>query len=499
MQSKMLLLHGLVSTLAVNGVLGILPVAGQHGIIQPSSLEGGDVAGRFSQVPNDQQQHQVGETAESTSHPITKDTLDRSPMPDKQPSSHQIATMYPMDDSELASWLTGALAEQMSDEDDEDDDLSESRPIKDQVDTSNRDDDSSGSGSCKNPAGTSNAMNIFIRMFAASQASDGIERDSAEIDDVNGLLSPVFPNHVGATKDVSTDTVNRRMVVTFQRNMQFATAVYCRSVNRAGEWTCGKFCEGLTQGTIIKHLLKDKNTVKYGHAVGVVAVKHGIKAINVIFRGSSNPGDWSTSLKVRKSDAFKEYFQDNFQMIPKGVKIHSGFLSAYMRVHDQVRIHVDILRVEYPDYSINYIGHSLGGALAAIALVNQAVKYGPSEFSRLHLYSYGAPRIGNMEWSKWVSNMEVGSLNRIVNMDDPVVHLPSVYMGYTHIGVTYALNSKRLTFKCTQIDGTGETSDCSTVSLLSPDLDAHTQGYYSPSDCSPDLVIRYGKTNQYEH
>ncbi|KAH6568206.1 hypothetical protein BASA62_005610 [Batrachochytrium salamandrivorans] len=377
MQSKTLLLHGLVSTLAVNGVLGILPVAGQHGIIQPSSLEGGDVAGRFSQVPNDQQQHQVGETAESTSHPITKDTLDRSPMPDKQPSSHQIATMYPMDDSELASWLTDALAEQMSDEDDEDDDLSESRPIKDQVDTSNRDDDSSGSGSCKNPAGTSNAMNIFIRMFAASQASDDIESDSPEIDDVNGLLSPVFPNHVGATKDVSTDTVNRRMVMTFQRNMQFRNGCF------------------------------------------VVAVKHGIKAINVVFRGSSNPGDWSTSLKVRKSDAFKEYFQDNFQMIPKGVKIHSGFLSAYMRVHDQVRIHVDILRVEYPDYSINYIGHSLGGALAAIALVNQAVKYGPSEFSRLHLYSYGAPRIGNMEWSKWVSNMEVGSLNRIVNMDDP--------------------------------------------------------------------------------
>ncbi|KAH6601716.1 hypothetical protein BASA61_001849 [Batrachochytrium salamandrivorans] len=391
MQSKMLLLHGLVSTLVVNGVLGILPTAEQRDIIQPPSLDGGDVTGRFSQVPNDQQQHQVGGTAESTSHPIAEDTLDQSPMPDTQPSSHQIATMHPMDDSALASWLTGALAEQMDDEDDEDDDLSESRPIKDQVDTSNRDDDSSESGSCENPAG----------------------------DDVDGVLSLLLPSHSGSTADVSTDMVDERMVLTFQRNMQFATAVYCRSVNRAGEWTCGKFCEGLTQGTIVKHLLKDKNTLKYGHGVGVVAVQHETKAINVIFRGSSNPGDWSTSLKVRKSDAFKEYFQDNFQMIPKGVKIHSGFLSAYMRVHDQVRIHVDILRVEYPDYSINYIGHSLGGALAAIALVNQAVKYGPSEFSRLHLYSYGAPRIGNTEWSKWVSNMKVGSLNRIVNVDDP--------------------------------------------------------------------------------
>ncbi|KAH9255650.1 hypothetical protein BASA81_006255 [Batrachochytrium salamandrivorans] len=149
MQSKMLLLHGLVSTLVVNGVLGILPTAEQRDIIQPPSLDGGDVTGRFSQVPNDQQQHQVGGTAESTSHPIAEDTLDQSPMPDTQPSSHQITTMHPMDDSALASWLTGALAEQMDNEDDEDDDLSESRPIKDQVDTSNRDDDSSESGPAK--------------------------------------------------------------------------------------------------------------------------------------------------------------------------------------------------------------------------------------------------------------------------------------------------------------------------------------------------------------
>ncbi|KAH6563567.1 hypothetical protein BASA62_008454 [Batrachochytrium salamandrivorans] len=412
-------LHGLVSTLVVNGVLGILPTAEQRDIIQSPSLDGGDVTGRFSQVPNDQHQHQVGGTAESTSHPIAEDTLDQSPMPDTQPSSHQITTMHPMDDSALASWLTGALAEQMDDEDDEDDDLSESRPIKDQVDTSNRDDDSSESGSCENPAGTSNAMNIFTKMFAESQASNGIQSYSAQGDDVDGVLSLLLPSHSGSTATVSTDMVDERMVLTFQRNMQFATAVYCRSVNRAGEWTCGKFCEGLTQGTIVRHLLKDKNTLKYGHGVGVVAVQHETRAINVIFRGSSNPGDWTTNLKMRKSYASKEYFQDNFQMIPKGVKIHSGFLSAYMRVHDQVRIHVDILRVEYSDYSINYIGHSLGGALAAIALVNQAVKYGPSEFSRLHLYSYGAPRIGNTEWSKWVSNMKVGSLNRIVNVDDP--------------------------------------------------------------------------------
>ncbi|KAH9267713.1 hypothetical protein BASA83_009787 [Batrachochytrium salamandrivorans] len=298
-------------------------------------------------------------------------------MPDTQPSSHQIAAMHPMDDSALASWLTGALAEQMDNEDDEDDDLSESRPIKDQVDTSNRDDDSSESESCENPAGTSNAMNIFTKMFAESQASNGIQSYSAQGDDVDGVLSLLLPSHSGSTATVSTDM----------------TAV---QVNRAGEWTCGKFCEGLTQGTIVRHLLKDKNTLKYGHGVGVVAVQHETRAINVIFRGSSNPGDWTTNLKMRKSYASKEYFQDNFQMIPKGVKV-SGILH----------------------YSINYIGHSLGGALAAIALVNQAVKYGPSEFNRLHLYSYGAPRIGNTEWSKWVSNMKVGSLNRIVNVDDP--------------------------------------------------------------------------------
>ncbi|KAH9267708.1 hypothetical protein BASA83_009782 [Batrachochytrium salamandrivorans] len=187
-------------------------------------------------------------------------------MPDTQPSSHQITTMHPMDDSALASWLTGALAEQMDNEDDEDDDLSESRPIKDQVDTSNRDDDS-----------------IMAYKAIAAQG-----------DDVDGVLSLLLPSHSGSTADC------------FNRHD-------CRSVNRAGEWTCGKFCEGLTQGTIVRHLLKDKNTLKYGHGVGVVAVQHETRAINVIFRGSSNPGDWTTNLKMRKSDAFKEYFKTTFK------------------------------------------------------------------------------------------------------------------------------------------------------------------------------------------
>ncbi|KAH9263700.1 hypothetical protein BASA83_012879 [Batrachochytrium salamandrivorans] len=118
-----------------------------------------------------------------------------------------------MDDSALASWLTDALAEQMDDEDDEDDDLSESRPIKDQVDTSNRDDDSVR----VSPAKIQLSFWLHQQMF-------------------------------------QTDMVDERMVLTFQRNMQFATAVLS--------------------------LLCNMN-----------------QSDHVIFRGSSNPGDWTTNLK----------------------------------------------------------------------------------------------------------------------------------------------------------------------------------------------------------
>lgn len=98
---------------------------------------------------------------------------------------------------------------------------------------------------------------------------------------------------------------------------------------------------------------------------------------------------------------------------PAGGKVHLGFKTAFEHVWTPLQDHLPegVPRL--------YTGHSLGGALAALAVSVDAPSGG---------YSFGAPRVGTREFA---AGVEDGAFYRVVNHTDLVTELPP---GLTHVG-----------------------------------------------------------------
>ncbi|KAL8843622.1 MAG: hypothetical protein Q9170_000126 [Blastenia crenularia] len=96
---------------------------------------------------------------------------------------------------------------------------------------------------------------------------------------------------------------------------------------------------------------------------------------------------------------------------------------------------------KYPDYQLTLVGHSLGGAVAALASLDFHTKgWNPQ------VTTFGEPRIGNQALMRYIdkSFYKNSSTNasqryrRVTHVDDPVPLLPLSEWGYkTHAGEVY--------------------------------------------------------------
>ena len=83
---------------------------------------------------------------------------------------------------------------------------------------------------------------------------------------------------------------------------------------------------------------------------------------------------------------------------------------------------LNIVKAKYPTASYVITGHSLGGALATLASFDLS-KSGMIPKSKMQLYNFGSPRVGNYEFV--TALMKEGfPIYRIVNSRDPVPHVP---------------------------------------------------------------------------
>jgi len=122
------------------------------------------------------------------------------------------------------------------------------------------------------------------------------------------------------------------------------------------------------------------------------------------FRGTTDLGDWMTNLDVFKTRG-------------RFGEVHSGFQDALNLVWDDILVVLE----EYGDGDLYITGHSLGGALATLAL---------TELGRGTLYTFGSPRVGDEEFSNIFNHLY--KTYRFVNNNDVVPRIPR--MGYEHIG-----------------------------------------------------------------
>lgn len=82
----------------------------------------------------------------------------------------------------------------------------------------------------------------------------------------------------------------------------------------------------------------------------------------------------------------------------------------------------------YPDARLFLTGHSMGGSVATLSSILLHL-----EFKVSAVYSYGSPRVGNLEFALTLAK-ETFKVFRVVLAKDIYPHLPPAWLGYHHTG-----------------------------------------------------------------
>ncbi|KAI0430656.1 Alpha/Beta hydrolase protein [Xylaria sp. FL1042] len=122
--------------------------------------------------------------------------------------------------------------------------------------------------------------------------------------------------------------------------------------------------------------------------------------------------------------------------------VHMGFLLSWQIARRTVLPELKRLHEQYPDYPIHVVGHSLGGAVGALAALEMKGIIG---WKHIIMTTFGEPRVGNVGFVKYLdavfglndggSDPEQRAYRRITHVDDPVPLLPLSDWGYrSHAG-----------------------------------------------------------------
>jgi len=135
----------------------------------------------------------------------------------------------------------------------------------------------------------------------------------------------------------------------------------------------------------------------------------------LVFKGTQQLDDWKTNLKIR----LKEFtvLADQTIVPPTG-RAHRGFLDAWQSVEKQVVYYLK--KWATPDTKLWITGHSLGGALAAVATISLEAQ----GFEISGLYTFGQPRVADWQLVNYMNGKMGDRIIRYVNNNDIVPLIP---------------------------------------------------------------------------
>jgi triacylglycerol lipase len=150
------------------------------------------------------------------------------------------------------------------------------------------------------------------------------------------------------------------------------------------------------------------------------------KILIVAFRGTESIHDWM--------DDF-DFIPAPYAPVPGRGTVHQGFQLVYLTIRNNL---IALLNKNAAGFNQIYItGHSLGGALCALAavdIVNVNSNLAPT------VYTWAEPRVGHDDFVTFY-NTHINVCYRIVNVWDVVPHLPPEIAGYEHEGNQLTIDS----------------------------------------------------------
>jgi triacylglycerol lipase len=155
----------------------------------------------------------------------------------------------------------------------------------------------------------------------------------------------------------------------------------------------------------LRELLRSRTQREKGLPLGFIA--RAGDEVFVVFRGTMTMGEVLRDLKVR--------------LVPypygKAGWVHEGFIATYDLVR---KVLIDSLAV-LPGKSLYVSGHSLGAAIATLAILDIVSS---TPFRTPFLYTFGSPRVGDRAFAA-EHNRTMGSRSfRIANTADLIVSMP---------------------------------------------------------------------------
>ncbi len=166
------------------------------------------------------------------------------------------------------------------------------------------------------------------------------------------------------------------------------------------------------------------------HAPIAVLAKAKSGTVYAVFRGTNISKEWDMNAQFGKIRPWA--IEGSY------AAVHRGFQAMYVSMRG--RLQEDLTAILNPDNSqrLFFCGHSLGGALAVLAVRDLFGAGKLKTNSKAGIITYGSPRIGDGIFAAEVESM-VSNYHRFEVPGDPVTRLPLERHGYRHAGQAISL------------------------------------------------------------
>ena len=193
------------------------------------------------------------------------------------------------------------------------------------------------------------------------------------------------------------------------------------------------------------------NTGPYlSDSCGYIALSHppAPKRIIIAFRGTYSLANAIADLSLSKQSYLPYPSDGHSSPTPEDQKcenctVHSGFLESWTQaerlIGEAVSNLVKVWKAER-GYELVLVGHSLGGAVAALAALEFHAKgYGPV------VTTFGEPRVGNEALARFIDRkFTPETYRRLTHVNDPVPLLPLSEWGFAPHQTEFYINQKQL-------------------------------------------------------
>lgn len=216
---------------------------------------------------------------------------------------------------------------------------------------------------------------------------------------------------------------------------------YCDASLISG-WNCGSACSKVSVSNAVVQYDSSLNVQSY---TGMLSNGEAVLS----FRGTlpKSLKDWIDNLSTTK--------------VPfpgcSGCNVHKGFYDSYLSLKPAILDALDGLGVSPGGTPLHITGHSLGAAMAALAMMDLGGDLG---YVLAQTYTYGQPRVGDPTFAASFTNtVGMAAEYRLTHWQDPVPHLPLELMGFHHTPTEVWYNEPQTSY--TVCDGSGEDPSCS--------------------------------------